>query len=61
MMLAAKSLGLGSCWIHRAKEVLNDPEGKEILKSIGLTDEYEGVGTFDIYIIIYKVITFFAF
>lgn len=44
MMLAAKSLGLGSCWIHRAKEVLNDPEGKEILKSIGLTDEYEGVG-----------------
>jgi nitroreductase len=44
MMLAAKALGLGSCWIHRAKEVFNDPEGKEILAALGLTQEYEGIG-----------------
>ena len=44
MMLAAKALGLGSCWIHRAKEVLDDPEGKDIMKAAGLTGDYEGVG-----------------
>lgn len=44
MMLAAQAVGLESCWIHRAKEVLDDPEGKEILKAAGLTGEYEGVG-----------------
>ena len=32
MMLAANSLGLGSCWIHRAKEEFETEEGKEILK-----------------------------
>lgn len=44
MMLAAHSLGLGSCWIHRAKEVMEMPEGKEILKSVGLEGEWEGIG-----------------
>lgn len=44
MMLAAHALGLGSCWIHRAKEVFEDAEGKEILKELGITDEYEGIG-----------------
>lgn len=44
MMLAAHSLGLGSCWIHRAKEEFERPEGKALLKSLGITGEYEGIG-----------------
>lgn len=44
LMLAAHSLGIGSCWIHRAKEVFEQPEWKEWLHSIGLTGEYEGIG-----------------
>ena len=44
MLLAAHSLGLGACWIHRAKETFEKEEGKAILKSLGITDEYEGIG-----------------
>ncbi len=44
MMLAAHSLGLGSCWIHRAKETFETEEGKQILLDLGITEEYEGVG-----------------
>ena len=44
MMLAANSLGLGSCWIHRAKEEFETSDGKEILKSLGITGDYEGIG-----------------
>ena len=44
LMLAANSLGIGSCWIHRAKEEFETGEGKEILKSLGIEDGYEGIG-----------------
>lgn len=44
LMLAAHSLGLGSCWIHRAKEEFNSAEGKEILRSLGIEGDYEGIG-----------------
>lgn len=44
LMLAAHALGLGSCWIHRAKETFELPEGKAILKNLGIEREYEGVG-----------------
>lgn len=44
MMLAANALGLGSCWIHRAKEEFETAKGKEFLKSLGIEGEYEGVG-----------------
>lgn len=44
LMLAAHSLGLGSCWIHRAKETFELDEGREMLRALGVTDEYEGVG-----------------
>ena len=44
LMLAASSLGIGSCWIHRAKEEFETEEGKEILKSLVIEDEYEGIG-----------------
>ena len=43
IMLAAHSLGLGSCWIHRAKETFETEEGKEILKNLGIEGEYEGI------------------
>ena len=44
MMLASHGLGLGSCWIHRAKEVFDKPEWKSFLKEIGIEDEVEGIG-----------------
>lgn len=44
LMLAAHSLGIGSCWIHRAKEEFEMPEGKEILKQLGIEGDYEGIG-----------------
>lgn len=44
LMLAAHSLGIGSCWIHRAKEEFERPEGKQLLKSLGIEGEYEGIG-----------------
>ncbi len=44
LMLAAHAMGLGACWIHRAKETFEQPEGKALLKSLGIEGEYEGVG-----------------
>lgn len=44
MMLAAHALGLGNCWIHRAKEEFESEEGKALLKSVGIEGEYEGIG-----------------
>ena len=43
ILLAAHSLGLGACWIHRAKEVFMQEEYKQLLANIGLEGEYEGV------------------
>ena len=44
MLLAAHSLGLGSCWIHRAKQTFERDEFKALLKDLGVEGEYEGVG-----------------
>ena len=44
LMNAAHSLGIGSCWIHRAKEEFESAEGQEILKDLGIEGEYEGIG-----------------
>ena len=44
LMLAADALGLGSCWINRATEVFDSPEGKELLKQWGLAEHLRGVG-----------------
>lgn len=44
MMLAAHALGLGSCWINRARQEFDQDEWKEWLKSIGIEGEYEGIG-----------------
>ena len=40
----AHDLGLGSCWIHRAKEEFESEEGKGILKTLGIAGDYEGIG-----------------
>ena len=44
MLAAAHSLGLGSCWIHRAKEVFDTERGRELLAQWGIVGDYEGVG-----------------
>ncbi|MCD8295485.1 MAG: nitroreductase family protein [Clostridia bacterium] len=41
---AAASLGIGACWIHRAKEEFDSPEGKALLKEWGIKGDYEGIG-----------------
>ena len=44
MMLAAHSLGLGSIWIHRAKEEFETEEYQDLLKELGIEGEWEGIG-----------------
>ncbi len=44
LMNAAYSLGLGSCWIHRAKEEFETEEGKELLKEWNIPENYVGIG-----------------
>lgn len=44
LMLAAHSLGLGSIWIHRAKEEFEMPEFQKLLKDLGIEGEWEGIG-----------------
>jgi nitroreductase len=44
LMIAAHAIGVGSCWIHRAKQVFEFEEGKALLKKWGLSENYEGVG-----------------
>ena len=44
LMLAAYDQGLGSCWIHRAKEEFESEEGKAILRELGIEGDYEGIG-----------------
>lgn len=43
MMLAAHVLGLGSCWINRARQEFDQEEWKEWLRSIGIEGDYEGI------------------
>ena len=44
LMLAAASLGLGSCWINRAKEEFESDEGKALLRQWGIEGDWVGVG-----------------
>ena len=44
LMLAASSLGIGSCWIHRARQEFDSPEGKALLKRWSVPERYIGVG-----------------
>jgi nitroreductase len=44
LLLAAHALGLGACWIHRAKETFEQEEWKAFLKNHGIEGEFEGIG-----------------
>ncbi len=44
MMLAAHSLGLATCYIHRAKAEFESEEGKQLLASLGIDGEWQGIG-----------------
>ena len=44
MLLAASALGLGGCWIHRAKEEFESEAGKTLLRKWGLEGNYIGIG-----------------
>lgn len=44
LMNAAHAVGLGSCWIHRAKQMFEGEEGKALLRKWGLKDTLVGVG-----------------
>ena len=44
LLNAATALGLGSCWIHRAREMFDSAEGKELLKKWGLPETLRGIG-----------------
>lgn len=44
LMNAAKAIGLGSCWINRAKEVFDSEGGKALLKKWGVEGDWTGVG-----------------
>lgn len=44
LMLAAHELGIGSCWIHRAKEEFEMEIGQELLQQLGIEGEWEGIG-----------------
>ena len=44
LMNAAHAVGLGSCWINRAKETFELPEGRALLRKWGVDNRYVGVG-----------------
>ena len=44
LMNAAHSVGVSSCWIHRAKEMFETKEGKLFLKEWGIPESYKGIG-----------------
>lgn len=44
LMNAAWSLGVASCWINRALELFDRPEGKALLRKWGLPETLRGVG-----------------
>ena len=44
MLNAAHEIGLGSCWIHRARQVFESDEGKALMKEWGVPENYVGIG-----------------
>ena len=44
LLLGAYSLGLGSIWIHRAKEEFETEEFRSLLKDLGIEGDWEGIG-----------------
>lgn len=44
LLNAAHAIGVGACWIHRAKEVFESDEGKALLEKWGIKGDLEGIG-----------------
>lgn len=44
MLNAAESLGLGACWVHRARPMFESEEGKALMKQWGLPETMKGIG-----------------
>lgn len=44
LMQAAYEIGVGSCWIHRARQMFESEEGKALLRKWGLREDLIGVG-----------------
>lgn len=44
LMNAAEALGIGSIWIHRAKEEFQSDFGKKLLEDLGIKGDFEGIG-----------------
>ncbi len=44
LLNAAHGMGIGSCWIHRAREEFETPEGEQLLRRWGLSADYVGIG-----------------
>lgn len=44
LMNAAYSLGVDSCWIHRAREEFESEQGKKLLAEWGIEGDYVGIG-----------------
>ena len=45
LMNAAYSIGLGSCWINRAREMFDTAKGRKMLRGWDVEDKYVGVGS----------------
>ena len=45
MMLAAESLGLGTVWVHREREIFDSESGKALLREWGLPETLRGIGS----------------
>lgn len=43
IMNAAFSYGIGSCWVHRARDVFDSEEGKALLREWGIEGDYIGI------------------
>ena len=44
LMNGSYAVGLGSCWIHRAKQTFETEEGKALLRKWGLKENLVGIG-----------------
>lgn len=43
LMNAAHAVGVGSCWVHRARQMFQSPEGKALMRQWGIEDSYVGI------------------
>ncbi|MDL2268133.1 nitroreductase family protein, partial [Desulfovibrio sp. OttesenSCG-928-G15] len=44
MAVAAASLGLGTCWVNRERQMFDSDQGKALLQKWGIAGDYLGIG-----------------